>query len=282
MTKLQKSLRLNAIFSGISGIVLIAFNKQIIHVFGISNTTVFWVIGIVLLFFASTIIYEIIKQRPIAVLWIIMQDFLWVIGSFVLIAINPFEISKAGNFTISVIALTVLFMGINQSKALAQVDSSKQDGYKRIIVKRQIASPKDSVWKVMSDVGNFHKVAPNLIDVKILSGSGEGLVRSCSHNNKENWTETCTLWEPGKAYSFEVNTTDPNYPYPLKYLKGTFKVEAITDSTSEIIMIYDFALKRKIQNVLLYPLMKPKFKKTLTGIMDNWQNLMEDGVYTKK
>lgn len=69
MNKLQKALGFNALFSGLSGIVLIVFNKEIAGLFETTNTTVFWVIGLVLLFFASTIIYEIRKQRPVAVLW---------------------------------------------------------------------------------------------------------------------------------------------------------------------------------------------------------------------
>ncbi len=282
MNKLQKSLTINAMFSGISGIILITWNRQIASLFGTPNNTVFCVVGIALIAFSITIIYEIVKQRPLAVLWIIIQDFLWVIGSAILLVINPFEISKTGNSTIAIVAFIVLFMGINQSKAIAQIDTKNQKWFKQIVVKREVAAPKDSVWKVMSDVGNFHKVAPNLVDVKILSGNSEGLVRTCSHNDKESWTETCTSWKPGEEYSFEVNTSAPDYPYPLKYLKGTFKATMLTDSTTEITMIYDFALKRKIQNIFLYPIMKPQFSKTLKGIMDNWQNLIEKGVFTKK
>lgn len=274
MNKLQKSLRVNALFSGVSGITLIVLSKQIANLFETTNTTVFWVTGIVLLFFASTIFYEIIKQRPVAVLWIIIQDFIWVVGSMALIAANPFEISKAGNSTIAMIAFIVLFMGINQSMALAQVDSVSNKKDKHFKFERIIKADKQSVWKVISDVANYDKVVPNIDAVKIISGEGLGMVRSCSHG-KNSWSETCSVWIEEKAYSFEVNTSAPDYPYPFKFLKGTWEVHEIDPNTTKILMLFDFQYKRAYQNWMLHPLLKGKFSKTAEELLDNWQKMLE-------
>lgn len=274
MNKPQKSLRVNALFSGVSGITLIVLSKQIANLFETTNTTVFWVTGIVLLFFASTIFYEIIKQRPVAVLWIIIQDFIWVVGSMALIAANPFEISKAGNSTIAMIAFIVLFMGINQSMALAQVDSVSNKKDKHFKFERIIKADKQSVWKVISDVANYDKVVPNIDAVKIISGEGLGMVRSCSHG-KNSWSETCSVWIEEKAYSFEVNTSAPDYPYPFKFLKGTWEVHEIDPNTTKILMLFDFQYKRAYQNWMLHPLLKGKFSKTAEELLDNWQKMLE-------
>jgi len=274
MNRLQKSLRINAIFSSVSGIVLIAFNQPIAKLFDTKNNAVFWIVGIVLLLFASTIFYEVIKQRPLAVLWIITQDFLWVVGSIFMVAINPFEISKTGNLTIGVIALIVLFMGINQSKALAQVDSSAVKGKKHFRFERIVKASKPAVWKVIADVANYDKVAPNIDDVKIISGEGQGMVRSCSHG-KDSWTETCSMWQEEKTYSFEVNTAAPNYPYPFKFLKGTWEVQEIDSTTTKIVMLFDFEYKHGFQNILVHPLLKGKFTKTAHELLDNWQKMLE-------
>jgi len=274
MNRLQKSLRINAIFSSVSGIVLIAFSQSIAKLFDTTNNAVFWIVGIVLLLFASTIFYEVIKQRPLAVLWIIMQDFLWVLGSIFMVAVNPFEISKTGNLTVAVIALIVLFMGINQSKALAQVDSNAVKGKKHFRFQRVVKASKPAVWKVIADVANYDKVAPNIDDVKIISGEGQGMVRSCSHG-KDNWTETCSIWQEEKTYSFEVNTAAPDYPYPFKFLKGTWEVQQIDSTTTKIVMLFDFEYKHRFQNVLIHPLLKGKFTKTADELLDNWQKMLE-------
>jgi len=272
---LQKSLRLNAIFSGLSGITLIALNKHLANLFETPNTIVFVIIGIVLLFFTTTVFYEIIKQRPIAILWIIVQDFLWVASSIILVAIDPFEISKTGNSVIAIIAFVVLFMGINQSKALAQIDSTNNKKNKHLKFERVIKASQQSVWKAISDVANYDKVAPNIDAVKIISGEGRGMVRGCSHG-KDSWSETCSMWIEEKAYSFEVNTTAPDYPYPFNFLKGTWEVQEIDKTTTKVTMLFDFRYKRKYQNWLLHPLLKDKFSKTAEELLDNWQKMLQN------
>jgi len=274
MVQLQKSLLINALFSGMSGIILVARYKHIANLFDISNTSVFWIIGVALIFFSVTIIYEIRRQNPLGVLAIIIQDYLWVLGSIILLIAQPFEVSIIGNSIIAMVALVVLFMAINQAKALAQTDDSQQKGLKQLSFKRTINATKKNVWKVISDVSNYHKVAPNIEEVKIISGKREGMVRSCSHG-KDSWTETCSLWSEEKEYAFEVNSDVPDYPYPFKYLKGTWKVEEINNTQTMVIMIFEFDYKRKFQSWLLHPLLKGKFSKTAEKLLDNWQNQIE-------
>lgn len=275
MNNLQKSLRLNAAFSGISGLMLMIFQVSIAQLFGIINKSIFMVIGLALVIFASTIIYEIFKQRPLGVLWIIIQDIIWVIGSATILTFSTFDISKMGNSLIVIVAIVVLFMAVNQAKALAQIDSVGQKGIKHFSFERIVKAPKQAVWKVISDVANYDKVAPNIDEVKIISGEGRGMVRSCSHG-KESWTETCSIWLEEKAYSFEVNTSAPNYPYPFQFLKGTWEVHEIETNTTKIVMLFDFKYKYKFQNVLIHPILKGKFTKTANELLDNWQKMLEN------
>jgi len=125
MNKLQKSLKINALFSSISGLVLILLNEPIAKIFGTSNNTVFLIVGLILIYFALTIWYEIIKQRKLAVIWIIIQDYTWVLGSLILIILNPFKITLTGNLIIGIIALIVLYMGINQMVGLKTTTANK-------------------------------------------------------------------------------------------------------------------------------------------------------------
>ena len=124
MNNLQKALTINALFSSISGTLMILLNLQIAHLFGTTNNTVFWIVGIILIYFAITIWYEITKQRKFAVLWIIIQDFTWVLGSLILIIFNPFQVTGIGNLIIGIIALIVLYMGINQMIGLKKTTAN--------------------------------------------------------------------------------------------------------------------------------------------------------------
>ena len=275
MNQLQKALQLNALFSGLSGILLVAAHNRVAGLFDIPNSSVFQVIGAALIYFSLTIVFEIKHQNLLRVLFIIVQDSLWVIGSVILLIFQPFDISMTGNGVIAAIALIVLLMAISQTNALAQTDSIANKGIKQLRFERTVKATKASVWKVISDVANYHEVAPNVDDVKIISGEGKGMVRSCSHG-KDSWTESCSLWEEEKEYAFEVNTDAPDYPYPFKYLKGNWKVEAIDNSQTRVIMLFEFEYKRKFQNWLLHPILKGKFSKTAEDLLDNWQRQIEN------
>ncbi len=275
MNTLQSSLRTNAIFSGLTGLVLIALNRQIAQIFGTENNTVFWVIGILLVFFAGTIIYEIRKQRTLATLWIIIQDLLWVIGSTVLLVFNPFAVSLIGLLLIGVVAVIVLYIAINQANALKLVDNNPEKEGKRWKFERVVESDKQTTWQLISDIGNYALFAPNIDNVTILSGQGKGMVRTCSHG-KDTWAETCTLWSEYEGYAFTVHTGEPDYPYPFKFLNGYWGVEEVDASTTKIVMQFDFQYNKPIQKIIIHPFFRTKFFKIVEKLLDNWQKELEE------
>lgn len=269
MHTLNKALTANLITSLLSGLTLVIFPKAIAQVFGVNAHPVFMGVGIALLFFASTIALELKKQRALAIWWISMQDLMWVASSFIILLWQPFPISATGYWIIDVVALLILLLAIFQLKGLAALDT--HNGAKVMQFSRVMPANKAQVWDMISDLGNYHQVAPNIDGVKILSGgSGEGTVRQCSHG-KDSWQETCTLWQPQKRYVFEVDTNAPNYPFPFSYLKGTWELSIISDNETEVTMKFEAVYKRGFYNWLVHPLAKLKFDKTGEELLDNWQ-----------
>ncbi|WP_298899724.1 SRPBCC family protein [uncultured Psychroserpens sp.] len=274
MNTLQKSLIANAVFSSTCGIISILFKNDLERLFGIASNNSFLILGILLLIFTLTLVIEVKKQRALSVLWIIIQDLLWVIGSVILLLFDPFDITTEGHVIITIVAFVVLQLAFVQARGLARIDEEYTRGLKVIRFSRTVKGTRQHVWDIISDVGNYHQVAPNINNSKIISGDKKGMVRSCSHG-EDSWTETCTLWEDERQYSFEVNTKAPDYPYPLKFLKGTWIVNELTSSESEIVMIFEFEYKKAFQNSLVHPLMKYKFTKVCKELLDNWQHMIE-------
>lgn len=169
MNTLQKYLTINAIFSTLTGIIAIAFQENIEQLFNVEPSNFFFILGILLIFFAFTIVVEIKKQRAIPVLWITTQDMLWVIGSVILIVWNPFGISTVGNIIIGAVAIVVLTCGLGQAKGLARIDEGKEKGKKVFQFMRKVKGTKSKVWDIISDVANYHEVAPNIDGSKRLS-----------------------------------------------------------------------------------------------------------------
>ncbi|MFZ6010783.1 MAG: type II toxin-antitoxin system RatA family toxin [Bacteroidota bacterium] len=271
---MKKALALNAVFSSVSGIVLVGLNKSIAEFFGVANSNVFWIIGAALLFFLLNIVLEIKRQNPVGILWIVTQDLLWVFGSIVILILQPFDLTSEGNYAIATVALVVLGMGINQARHLSKLDELPGENVKQLEFKRTVNASKHAAWQVVSDVANYHQVAPNIDDVKIVSGERKGMIRQCSHG-RNAWTETCSMWNEGEAFSFIVNTNASDYPYPLSYLSGTWQVESIGEDRTVVRMIYRFAYRRKIMNVFLHPLMKNGFDKVVDELLNNWQKQIE-------
>ena len=81
--------------------------------------------------------------------------------------------------------------------------------------------------------------------------------------------------EAEKQYSFVVDTSAPDYPYPFKSLKGNWRLNEINPTETEIIMDFEIAYKNKIYNLLLHPFLKYKFGKVGEDLLDNWQRQIE-------
>lgn len=275
MNVLQIALLGNGIFSLSTGLFLIIFKNRVAQWFGQEKALVFLIIGLGLLYFSYSIFKQLRNPKPVAVFFIIVQDLLWVLASITILSIQPFNITVLGNQIIAGVAFVVLFFGVGQSVGLAQTDSISDKGMKRLAFERIVKAPKEETWKTVSDVSNYHKFAPNIDSVKIISGEGKGMVRSCTYKT-DSWTEVATLWEEGEKYSFQIDTDAEDYPYPLKHLQGTWKVEEFSENRTKITMLFEVTYKRKIHNLLIHPFMKKKFGKICEELLDNWQTQLEN------
>ncbi len=270
----QKATLYNGISTIISGLGILLFHHQLAQVFHLKDSTPFLIVGSVITFFALTMFVELKKQRALAILWIITQDALFVIASIIVLIKRPFEISDTGYLLIELFLIPILFFIIYQSLGLSKIDGIQGSGLKRMTFKRTVKADKKAAWEVISDIESYHEVASNIDNVKIVSGEKEGMVRMCSHG-KDSWSETCTLWEEEKQYSFLVDTSSPDYPFPFKSLKGDWKVNELDTGYSEIVMVFEFEYTKRILNILLHPILKMKFTKICIEIMDKWQSKLE-------
>lgn len=270
MNTLKVALIGNAVLSLVTGLTLSIFPKQMAAIFATTLYLPFLLIGIALLYFCATIVLEVYKQRPLPILWIIIQDILWVVASTCIILARPLPISEIGYGMIAVIALLVLLFSIFQTLGLAKLDHKEGTKSKQLHFSRKVPTSKAVAWSLISDLEAYAAVASNIDQVKIISGAGKGMQRACSHG-EESWTETCTLWEKEKAYSFTVDTAAPDYPYPFRSLAGTWGIHPVNDHETEIVMTFTFEFNRWIQNVMIYPFMKNRFKKICEEILDRWE-----------
>lgn len=121
MNYLQITLLSNALFSLLTGLSLIVFHKKTANWFGQQKTTIFWIIGIGLLFFSYSVFTQVKLPNPDAVFYIIIQDSIWVLASIAILWIRPFKITTVGYRIIAGIAAIVLIFGALQLLGYNQI-----------------------------------------------------------------------------------------------------------------------------------------------------------------
>jgi len=277
MKNLQLALVLNSVFSMITGFIQVLFPEAIATLFDVAVGLPFRLIGTGLVLF-SAMVFFVSRQSHIDlrhVFLIILLDFAWVIGSLAVIGLGLFGLSSGGHIIIASVGVIVLGFALHQSYALMYVHSTgKTRTRKAFHFSRRVNSDQETVWNVISDLNNYHKVAPNIDETQILSGKGEGMVRSCSSGGN-SWSETCTVWDPGREYSFLIDTAAPDYPYPLQFLQGTWGVEPSQNGTAKIEVLFEFEYKHPFQSLFIHPFMATWFSGVCEELLNNWQQEIE-------
>ena len=137
---------------------------------------------------------------------------------------------------------------------------------------RLVRAPASMVWHVISDVEAYADVAPNLSKAVIEEGEGLGMRRRCWDTNGGTWAERCTLWDDGRAYSMEVDTSD--YPYPFAKMMGTWSLQPQEKGTL-IQMQFDYQLKYGLVGKLIGKALEKKFTPICEALLDNWEKQLE-------
>ncbi len=145
---------------------------------------------------------------------------------------------------------------------------------KKLYIERSITASLESAWKVVSDVGNYARYAPNIDTSRILSGEGKGLVRECTSKEGE-WTEVCTDWENQKSYCFQVQTQAKDYPFPFKTLNAKWEVYENANAQTVIRMDFEVEFRNVVIGWLVYPFMKKEFLLVCEELLDNWQRKIQ-------
>ncbi|MDW3196763.1 MAG: SRPBCC family protein [Cytophagales bacterium] len=131
-----------------------------------------------------------------------------------------------------------VLIGIGVVLFVVMIVAFTPSAMERHVNRRTFAASKADVWAVISDVANYHQYATGLTGVTILSGEGKGMIRSCS-DELGSWKETCTAWNEGTSYSFNVHT-GKDYPYPFKTFRGTWSINDLHLDQAELVIEFEY------------------------------------------
>ena len=111
---LRMALLANALFSTISGLVLVFAQRWVVRLLGLPAETDLITLGISLLVFAAILVF-FARKNPIKLLdaWIaVILDVAWVIGSYPILFLVPF--SASGKWVVGIVAEVVTLFALAQ------------------------------------------------------------------------------------------------------------------------------------------------------------------------
>jgi hypothetical protein len=123
---LKKALTGNAIFSVLSGLVILFANRWLVKFLGLPENASLAILGV------SLIVYSVLlwmsAHRPkirTTDAWVaVIMDAVWVVGSYVLIFVVPF--SAGGKWVVGLVAELVLIFAIAQWLGIRKIRKNRQ------------------------------------------------------------------------------------------------------------------------------------------------------------
>lgn len=186
-TRVRNLLRINAGFSAATGLVAALAPGRVARMLGIDSSGVVRVVGVALLAYAMDLLVAAALRRnrlvPLARV-VAGADAAWVLGTVVVAMTGA--VSSEGALLLGGLAVPVGALAVGQWQAAA---AATRDGL------------------------DDERPPIEAIRVEVVSGEGKGMVRRCVARGGKDWTETCTLWDPGRRHAVEVDPAA--YPFPL-------------------------------------------------------------------
>ena len=131
-------------------------------------------------------------------------------------------------------------------------------------------APAHIVWDVIADIERYADYAPNLSHAEKTS-DGPTPSRRCYDTKGRGWDEACVLWHEGEAYSFEVDTSAADYPYPFRKLQGTWAMAEEAGGV-RVTMRFDYTPKTPpLLGWLVNRAMRRSFQPVAEQLLDNWE-----------
>lgn len=284
--QLRNTLRLNALTSALGGLVCVVAGGWTSTMLGTGHAVLVRLVGCGLVLFAVGVaavagarVSRLSRWSPV----VTVADAVWV-GATAVTMVDVWY-STFGIIVVGLVAVMVAGFGFAQFRAWRQlrIVAATATGTVSMFdevppvevahVERELRGNRQVAWDVVTDHELYGRLAPNLSTVHVRSGTGAGMVRVCSNNGGEEWSETCTVWEEGER--FEVNVRTESYPYPLAVMRGSWWVRPQTPGTSVVGMDFRYQPLVGFKGRVFAALLQAGFPLVLHRILRGWEQETE-------
>lgn len=268
--RLRAALRANTLFSLACGVVLLGASWWLAAPWGLGPAVAPPVVGVGVAGFGVLVARLAVAPARTLRRWtpvVVAADGLWVAGSAVLLAVRP--LPRPGAAAIVAVGVAVAALAAGQLAGLAATRPDDPLGDIEIVEASQLyAATPAAVWPLLTDHHLYGRLAPNLTSVQVISDPGVPLRRRCTNRSGDGWEETCTLWDDGRRFAVEVDTT--SYPYPLTMMVGLWQVDPQHGGT-QVTMRFAYQARATAWGGLFAIALRTLFRPVLGRIFDGWR-----------
>jgi len=257
---LKTALLSNAIFSAVSGTMLLFLSHPVADLIGVGDALIYQAVGGGLLGFAAFVAWTG-TRKPIDIFGaalISVADGLWVVGTALLIILGMGVLQPMGVAALLVVACVVAFFGVRQLQGIAQCYAVEgKPNTHRLCVAVETPTPAETIWTIIADLPSIRRYSPNLTQVILRdhSESGVGAVRQCTDVGGKTWGEYCKRYDPlARSVVFEFLANEPKFPYPFQTMTGGWEVSA-SGSGSTVMIWFEVTPKYSLVHPIILALM---------------------------
>ncbi len=255
---LRSALLTNAVFSLSSALLMIFQPSLVGNWLGISAPLILQAVGVGLVIFAVDLFHQATRHRIATwrALYASVADFLWVIGTFILLVLFPSTLSLTGVALVISVALAVFLFGSWQLWGIGQAHKLETSGQYRHCILVAVNAPANTMWHVIGRIGDIKRYMPSLKRSSILDGKtpGVGAMRVCEDHVGKQWAEECIEFKEGQGFKVRFVSEAPNFPFPAKNMLGGWEIIP-AGKGSEVMIWWELEPKPKLLAPILLPLL---------------------------
>lgn len=266
---LRSALLANALFSTVSGVLMLASPARIGAVLGVDAPVVLQLTGLGLLVFAADLFHQSTRSRMATwrTLYASAGDFLWVAATLGGLLLFPDVLSYTGLRLVTVVAGIVLIFGVWQLWAIDRAHRLPS-GLHRHCVQVRVPVAADAMWSVVGRIGDIGRYMPSLQVSEILEGKapGVGAVRRCVDQRGKAWSEECVAFDAGRSFVVRFLADAPGFPFPAHTMTGGWEVTPAGHG-SDVQVWWELEPKPRWLAPIFLPLLAFQADRDFTGII---------------
>lgn len=227
---LKTALLSNAIFSTLSGVTMLFLSSSVAGLIGIGAPVFYQIIGVGLLGFAGYVAWTATRDSINAykALEISLMDFLWVLGTMLLIPFVLPSPTSVGLFFLIGVATVVGSFGFYQLKGIGEMYAVPgKPATHRLCVAVDTPESADKIWAIIADLTTIKDYSPNLTQVILRENAEPGVdtVRQCTDTKGKIWAEHCVRYDhEARILDMAFLADEPGFPYPFQTMQGGWEV----------------------------------------------------------